>query len=376
MIICAVVSVFFLILFIFPYSLYPLTLHMFAARSPRRRDSGGPQRASLLFAAFNEERSLPAKLENLRAIRALHPDIEIIAYSDGSTDGTVPLLRAAHDVVTTIAGETRMGKATGMRRMVEQCRGDICIFTDANVIVEPEAIARLLAYFDDPDVGGVAGALHYLNDQASDTARVGGLYWRFEEWLKRMEARTGSAVSADGSIFACRRALYPQVPPWLLDDMIVSVSVILAGKMLVHAPDVIAHEKIVTVWSEEWRRKRRIACRAYLTHRYLWPGIRRHHSPLNLYKYISHKLLRWFGLPFLVLGVAFALAAAILAKAWIALGAAAVAAVAAGILALCGVRPFAVAGEALLMLTATFTGVLDAMRGRRYQIWNPANSRS
>lgn len=375
-VVCTVISAICFLLFVHPYLIYPLTLRAFRRRALDLDPGKAAPEATLLFSAYNEERALPAKIDNVLAIRGAHPRLEVIAFSDGSTDRTAGILLAEQEAITAVISESRVGKATGMGRMVRAAHGDICIFTDANVILAPEAVDRLLRYFADPAVGGVAGTLQYINDHASMTARVGGLYWRFEEWLKRAESRSGSIVSADGSIFACRRSLYPRVPAHLLDDMTVSVSLILAGTRLVHAIDVVAFEKNLTSASEELRRKRRIACRALNTHRHLWPMIRAQYKAQDLYKYVSHKLLRWFGFPFLLLAAGFGGAAALIAgQAPFVLGVGGIGIVMFA-LGLAGVPLLSALAEPLLMLAATFLGVVDALRGRTYQTWTPAASRN
>ncbi len=364
-----------LLLFLHPYLTYPASLKLFRERPVRRVDTAPLPSATMVFAAFNEEASLPEKIANLRAIKAIHPDIQVLAYSDCSTDATLEMLHAASDVLRVVPSTERTGKATGMRRMVAEATGEIVIFTDANVILDPASVTPLLRYFSDPTVGGVAGTLKYTNEDASATAKVGGMYWRLEEVLKRRESCVGSIMGADGSIFATRRVLYPEVPPHLLDDMTVSMSVTFAGQRLIHAEDVIAYEKNATASSDEFRRKRRIACRAFNTHRHLWPTIRRRYGVGDLYKYVSHKVLRWFGIiPLLLAGlfVALALLASghvLLLLVLIVLGGGAV------LLGRAKVSGFRTGYEALLSIVATFYGILDAYRGMTYQTWTPAVSR-
>ena len=363
------------LLFLHPYLVYPLTLRAFRP-APVRPDPAAPlPSATLLFCAHNEERALPAKLANLRALKQLHPDLEILAYSDASTDATLALLEAEPDLLRVVPSPGRTGKATGMRLMAAQARGDILIFTDANVILDPASLAPLLRYFSDPAVGGVAGSLHYINEDASTTARVGGLYWRLEEALKRRESAVGSIMGADGSIFAARRALYPDVPAHLLDDMTVSMSVTFRGYRLIHATDVIAYEKNATASGDEFRRKRRIACRSFNTHRYLWPQIRARYGAADLYKYLSHKWLRWLGLVPLLLACGLGFGGLLLAGfPRLALFGAAAAALAL-LLGRLGAPLFGGLYQILLSVIATFLGILDSLRGKTYQTWAPAASR-
>ena len=370
-----VLAVIFMALFLHPYMVYPLSLRRFRPVPLHVAPSHALPGASLLFCAYNEERSLPAKLANLREVKSRYPWIEILAYSDCSSDATLALLLAEPDLLRVVPSHERTGKATGMRRMAAEAKGEILIFTDANVLLDPASVEPLLRYFSDPAVGGVAGSLHYVNEEASTTAKVGGVYWRLEEALKQRESRVGSIMGADGSIFATRRALYPEVPPHLLDDMTVSMSVIFAGQRLIHATDVIAYEKNATRSSDEFRRKRRIACRAFNTHRYLWPSIRRHFGAADLYKYISHKLLRWLGLiPLLLAGGCAVAGLALAGLPWLAFALVAAAGAVLG-LGRAGAPLLGGLYEIFLSIVATFMGVMDSLAGKTYQTWSPAKSR-
>jgi len=369
------ISAVLLLMFIHPYISYPLSLLAFREKPVRKGTGPRPRSVALLFAAYNEERSLPAKLENIAAIKARHPDIDVIAYSDMSVDRTLDMLRSRSDLLRVVPSNERTGKATGMRRMVASTDAEICIFTDANVILDPNSIDRLLDYFTDPQVGGIAGTLRYINDGESLTAEVSGLYWRLEEWIKRQESRCGSIMGADGSIFATRRSLYPLVPSHLLDDMTVSMSTIFAGYRLIHATDVVAYEKNATAASDEFRRKRRIACRAFNTHRHLWPQIARSFGAADIYKYVSHKLLRWMGLPMLIMAMACAtLALSIAEQPLWAIGLWCMAGLVL-LLARARIRPFSQLVEIFWSISAIFVGLTDSWRGQTYQTWAPAKSR-
>ncbi|MBW4329906.1 glycosyltransferase [Stakelama sp. CBK3Z-3] len=365
-----------LLVFLHPYITYPLSLYLFRERSLKINTKASAPSLALVFSAYNEERSLPAKIANLRDLKAAHPDLRIMAYCDLSSDRTLEMLKSASDVVETIAAAQRTGKATGMARMAASLDTDVVIFTDANVILDPASIDPIRRHFSDPDVGGLAGSLHYTNDEASPTARAGGLYWRLEEKVKQLESRCGSIMGADGSIFATRRSLYPVVPPHLLDDMTVSMSVPIEGRRLIFVPEVVAYEKNATAASDEFRRKRRIACRAFNTHRHLWPDIRARFGATELYKYVSHKLLRWFGLIPLAIFLITGAAALILSGQFFLLGFAG-AAIAAGIaLGLFGISPFSVVLQILVAVVATFFGITDSWKGNTYQTWTPAKSRA
>ena len=358
---------------LWPFLFYPLILRMLPDR--RELPEQGPRpTASLLFCAYNEAAAMPEKIANIDAIKQLHPQLQILAFDDGSSDDTAALIAQRPDLLMLVRGPGRSGKAHGMKRLAAQATGDVLIFTDANVLLDADAIDNLLARYADPAVGGVLGSLHYVGEGESATASVGSLYWRIEERLKDEESRTGNVLGADGSIFSIRRALYPQFPDSVLDDLTVSMAVVFAGQRLVKARDVIARERLVTGRGDEYRRKVRIAARAWHTHVHLRPQLRRM-AAIDRFKYASRKIIRWFGGLFILTGAIAAAVLAVRVSPLLALGGAvlAVGMIAIGLRAKGG--PVAAVVDILVAYAATLQGVIRAMRGRTVTIWNPAKSR-
>lgn len=367
-----VISAVSLFLLLYPYLFYPILLARFAKRPIASRDTENS--VSLLFCAFNESASLDEKIANLKMLKASRPDLEIVAYDDLSADDTADKLAAHPELLTLVRGQGRSGKAAGMKRLAAMASGDILMFTDANVLCAPDAIDRLLRYYADPQIGGVCGTLRYEKAELSTTADIGAQYWNLDERLRSLESETGNVMGADGSIFSIRRALYPEFPDTVLDDFTVSMSVIFAGKRLVKARDVLAYENSVSSRAEELRRKKRIGARAYHTHAWMRPQLRLL-SPLDRFKYVSHKLLRWFGGAFLIVAILTGLTALALLSLTMFLAALAGGGIGLAVILQAKTGPLAKAGEALLAMLATLTGVLRGMRGETVVTWAPAKSR-
>jgi cellulose synthase/poly-beta-1,6-N-acetylglucosamine synthase-like glycosyltransferase len=359
---------------IYPFLIYPVVLKLLPARPLALAPDAPSPSISMLFCAFNEGAAMPGKIANLAMLKARHPDLQILAFDDGSEDDTATQLAAQPELIELVQGGGRSGKAHGMKLLAARARGDVLVFTDANVTLAPEAIANISSYYADPAVGGVLGSLHYLGEGDSATASVGSLYWRLEEALKDGESRSGNVLGADGSIFSVRRALYPDFPDTVLDDLTVSMSVIFAGRRLIKAKDVIAYERLVAARGDEYRRKVRIAARAWHTHGHLRPQLR-HMGLLDRFKYASRKIVRWFGGVFILVG-----ALAALALAWRISPLVAFALLTAMVLfGLVAARlrkgPVAAVADILIAYAATLQGVGRAMRGRTMAVWKPAKSR-
>lgn len=373
------VALAFLGLALHPFFTYPLSLRLLTSLRRRPSSSPGDQvaarpRFSICVCAYNEQAVIAEKAQNLLDMRRAEPGLQILIYVDGATDGTAEKLAPFRDRLTVVAGSQRRGKSFGMRELVRRATGDILVFSDANVLVEPQALNALGRYFADPAVGCVCGALEYRNDGASDTSAVNSRYWRHEEQVKQLESRFGNVMGADGSLFAVRRDLYPHVPDDIMEDFYVSLSVLCDGHRVVRAGDVRAYELSVVKRNEEFQRKVRIACMAFNIHRLMWPRLRRLPA-LGLYCYVSHKLLRWLAAPLLTgsmilfaVGMAQVLGSTVTT---LILGSGLLIGVAAYAV---GIRPVRRAYEIWLALLATFIGVLRSVSGERFQTWEPAQS--
>lgn len=368
------------LLAIHPFTTYPLSLLALARLRPRPWRPGpasGPARAAFCVCAYNEERVIQAKIENMLMAGEALGGIEILIYVDGASDRTAEIVRSFGDRVRLFHSPERLGKTAGMNQLVAATTADYLVFSDANVSFAADALPRLLAPFADPEVGCVCGHLVYTRQAGSATASTGSLYWRLEEAIKSFESQTGSVMGADGSIFALRRAVHEPPPPDLIDDMYVSLAALSAHHRIVRVPDALAYEEAVSSPGEEMRRKVRIACQAFNVHRALWPRLARMPA-LDLYKYVSHKLLRWLTILLLAASAVCLAGALAAAGLWWMLAAAVLVGGAAG-LALAGARSglFATLRDILMAFVATGIGVWRSLRGDRFQTWSPpASARS
>ncbi len=244
----------------------------FRAR-PLRAAGAAPGSVSVIIAAHDEAQSIVAKLDDVAAQRiGTEAGLEVIVASDGSTDDTVALAEG-HPSRPVVLDLPRGGKAAAMNRAVRVATGDVVIFTDANSRLGPDAFDRLLAPFDDPDVGGVAGDQRY-EERPSGTASSESNYWSYERRLKRWESCIGSVVSSTGTLHAVRRELIDEIPGDVTDDFFVSTGVIAHDRRLVFAPDAVAWEAPNETAGAEYRRRVRIITRG-LT------GVRRRRALLD-----------------------------------------------------------------------------------------------
>ncbi len=256
-----------LVVLAYHYVGYPVTLAIIATLRRMRpvRPGVGTPSVTLIISAYNEEEVLPGKLENALALDYPADRLEIVVASDGSTDRTVAIARefAARGVVVH-EYRTNRGKNAALNDTVPLARGEIVVFTDANGMYRPDAMRRLVAYFDDPRVGSVCGELIYLNYSKNPVAEGYGTYWRFDQLQKRLESDLHTLLGANGSIFAIRRSLHRPLPNTVCNDMVLPILIAAAGHAVVYAPDAVSTEAGSADLREELRRRSRIIARGIL----------------------------------------------------------------------------------------------------------------
>lgn len=217
---------------------------------------------SVIIAAYNEEKSIGEKLENILSLDYPMDRFEVVIASDGSTDSTDTVIQRYEGRGIRLLSLPRQGKAAALNAAVSASNGDILVFSDANSLYRADALRALVRPFADPAVGGVAGNQCYLKKGGKDSVAVGEhSYWDFDRIMKQHESMAGSTISATGAIYAIRRLLFEPVVEGVTDDFVTSTGVIEQGSRLVFASDAVAYESAAGSSRIEFGRKVRVITR-------------------------------------------------------------------------------------------------------------------
>lgn len=249
---------------------------------------------TLLIAAYNEEEVVKKKMKNCLALNYPKDKLKIMWVTDGSNDHTNDLL-TEYPQVEVLHKPERNGKTAALNRAIDYIESPIVIFTDANTMLNADAIYEIVCQFANPKVGCVAGEKRIAVKEKDGAAGGGeGLYWKYESALKRLDSRLYSAMGAAGELFAIRRGLFEKMEnDTLLDDFILSMRIVGKGYKIAYCAEAYAIENGSADMKEEQKRKVRIAAGGLQS---IW----RLRALLNIFRYgivsfqyVSHRVLRW-----------------------------------------------------------------------------------
>lgn len=295
----------FLSIILYAYAGYSLILFILAGINRLQRKSHENTShdqlpaVTLLIPAYNEERFVIEKVNNSLELDYPSEKLKIVWITDGTTDNTADLL-SRYPEISLMHAHERRGKIHAMNRGMKTVTTPIVFFTDANTMLNREAIKEIIKQFADPGTGCVTGEKRISSEGRQKAVGAGeGLYWQYESWIKSLESETGSVMGAVGEIFALRSELYEEVrEDTLLDDLTISLQIIKKGYAIKYAPLAQGTERASLSISEEIKRKTRIASGGLQT-------LTRMSGLLNPFKYgtlsfkfFSHKVLRWTLVPF------------------------------------------------------------------------------
>ena len=130
-------------------------------RKPHRKASlGFNPRVAVLVPAYNEEKVI------VRTIRSvLHSDyknLRVLVIDDGSKDRTTEVAREAYanEIAAgrvMVLSKPNGGKAAALNYALEQLDEEIYVGIDADTVIAPDAISKLVPHFEDAGIGAVAG---------------------------------------------------------------------------------------------------------------------------------------------------------------------------------------------------------------------------
>jgi cellulose synthase/poly-beta-1,6-N-acetylglucosamine synthase-like glycosyltransferase len=294
-------SIFWLSLFFvfYAYFGYPVLLMLINRLSSGLNYRGKPfpdqLSVSMIIPVHNEEDVIASKLDNCAQL-IFSGNLQFVLVSDGSTDNTSNIVHEYKGLgnITFLELKERKGKANALNAGLGVATGDIVVFNDASIMLDPQAITEIVRPFVEDIVGCVSG------EDIIEGGSGEGLYGRYELFLRRQESYSGSIVGASGSLYAQRRGIIDPFIEGVAPDFYSVLNTVEHGYRAISISESFGYMKAAESHKDEFNRKVRTFIRgitalfkkARLMNPFRYPRF-------SLYL-VSHKLIRWL-VPFFLL---------------------------------------------------------------------------
>ncbi|MFC7272642.1 bifunctional polysaccharide deacetylase/glycosyltransferase family 2 protein [Paractinoplanes rhizophilus] len=251
-----------------------LILFVFSvAHARRRRDpawSWGPEVSdpvTIVVPAYNERETIVPAVTSMT--RSAHPDVSVLVVDDESTDGTADAVEGIGNV--RVVRIPSGGKARALNAGVALSSDDLIVMVDADTVLLPDSVHKLVQPFADPKVGAVAGNVKVSNR--------GGLLgkWQHIEYVigfnldRRLYDTFGCIPTVPGALGAYRRAALDDTrglsTGTLAEDTDLTLAIQQAGWRVVYEENAIAYTEAPATARQLWRQRYRWS---YGTMQALW----------------------------------------------------------------------------------------------------------
>lgn len=190
----------------YPFFLWCLSLFF---KRPVNQSSDHNSNLSILLPAYNEEKYIFEKLENIKKeINNTNiKNFEIIVTNDCSTDRTKEIIQEwknkHSDIdVNFIDNPCNQGKWISLKKMIEISKYEILLITDISSLLPEKSLEACLNPFQDSRVKVVSPAYAYSKGELTWQK----YYWKYSKMIRSLESNIWTTCGSHGSGYLIRKS--------------------------------------------------------------------------------------------------------------------------------------------------------------------------
>lgn len=297
------VFIFLLCLFIpiFSYLVFPLWMKIRASRINYTKNDYSKIKEwpsiTIVFSVYNEESIIKRKLDSIFNSSYPLQKIKVLIGSDNSSDKTHAIIEeyiSNNYNIQLIKKTNRNGKLKIINELFDLTTTDHLVFTDANVLFEPNTLKALVFNLMEKDAKMVCGNILKYSPKNEGISDQEIFYMNFENTLKHHESLVYQfIVGVEGGCYAIKKNSFVKVPDgFLMDDFFITLDVIEKKGKVLFEPEALCYEDVNDSPLIEFKRKIRISLGNFRNLNFY------KHLLFPIYKgfgftFFSHKVLRW-----------------------------------------------------------------------------------
>lgn len=242
-----------LIVLIFYYAIIGSVSLFYSKKYIIRRNISELPFVSLVIPTYNEEDIISSRLSSLLYLTYPRNKMEII-ITDSSSDNTPLLIEEfmknhKEPPIKLIHDNIRRGLAIALNKAYEQCKGDIIVKIDSDIVLEKDALLNIVSNFSNPAIGAVTGKMKVSSDSSKEVS-----YRDIQDIIQRAETYIDSIYMAH-PFSAYRRILIRQYEPYHYgDETIQTIHIRRQGYKVCYDPSSIFYEHVTDSLKQKIRR--------------------------------------------------------------------------------------------------------------------------
>jgi cellulose synthase/poly-beta-1,6-N-acetylglucosamine synthase-like glycosyltransferase/peptidoglycan/xylan/chitin deacetylase (PgdA/CDA1 family)/spore germination protein YaaH len=216
-----------------------LTIRDLRKKAPEK--PGFEPLVTVIVPAFNEGKVILSTLRSL--LSSQHKNLEIVVVDDGSTDDTAAVVAAfaRENSKVRLVIQANAGKAAAANCALAVARGEIVIAVDADTVVSPEAIPKMVAHFSSPNVTAVCGNVEVGNVRGFITTFQAIEYVTSQNFDRRAFSALNCISVVPGALGAWRRDAVLAAGGYshetLTEDADLTLTILSRGGKVVYEPE-------------------------------------------------------------------------------------------------------------------------------------------
>ena len=222
---------------------------------------------SILVPAYNEEEAISRKLQNIAALEYPREKIEVILIDDCSMDKTDKIAHLMFNKLNLpskiINNSERMGVNASYNRGVAESKGDLILMTDADVIIDRDALTngvKIFRYLK--NLGGITGKMVPISKDLTPAVLVENSYRGFFDSMSTSESAIHSTFPGYTCFTLLKKSAFSPLPlKHGSSDGNISLATIKKGLKFLYVPNILFYEPIAFRVTEQRRQKIRRAAR-------------------------------------------------------------------------------------------------------------------
>lgn len=221
---------------------YPIFLSIFSRLRVRRKPQCSQNTEEntitypsihLIVPAYNEEKVIAEKIDNLCALDYPLEQLRISIICDGCSDltgwesmNTRSRYYNREMDMQILVDDKNLGKVARINQAIEDTYEDVIIISDASALLGLDCLKVVAKSLSDRSVSAVTGDYQFATDNECGE----NSYWVYQSKIRQMESNLGSVIGATGAFCAIRtQCCKPLSPDTINDDFILPMQSVLEG---------------------------------------------------------------------------------------------------------------------------------------------------